>query len=88
MPERFGSGVYAPELAKLMMDAHKSACERVEGAPGEEETMRHYLASAIIDLIDTGVRDHDELVAEAIATLAVAKNISGEKFALKAKSPP
>ena len=83
MPERFESEVYGPELAKRMRDALESAASQVKASPKDVEGTRPLLASAILDSVDAGVRDHDELVAQAVATLATAKNVSGERFRLK-----
>jgi hypothetical protein len=37
------------------------------------------LASAIVDEINAGVRDRETIVARALATLTVARNLAGER---------
>jgi hypothetical protein len=44
---------------------------------GDRELTRQLLASAIIDQVVAGAEDRDQIAAAALATLAVAKNVSG-----------
>ena len=72
MPERFESGVYSPEDAKLLKDAFDEAWPRVEPVGKDRELARQLLATAVIDQVESGVRDRDEIVEVAIAMLAAA----------------
>lgn len=76
MPARFDSGVYPLEIAKLMSEALNGAWAQIQVAPREAELTRLLLASAIIDLVEAGVVDHDELVAEAIRTFHAAESVT------------
>ena len=76
MPERFGSHVYPVEVTKLMKDAFDAAWPNLSQA-WNQELARQLLASAIIDQIDAGSRNQDEIVTAAIAVLASAGIFAG-----------
>jgi hypothetical protein len=66
MPERFNSPTYGPEFTRLMRAAFDEAWLQF----ADHERDAHLLASAIIDAVDAGVRDHRELVRRAVSTLS------------------
>jgi hypothetical protein len=76
MPERFESQAYAPEATKLMKDAFDEAWRKVEHGEKDVELTRKLLASAILDQVNVGAIDREKIAAAAIATLAVARNLS------------
>jgi hypothetical protein len=76
MPERFESQAYAPETTRLMKDALDEAWRKVEHGEKDVELARKLLASAILDLVNAGASDREKIAAAAIATLAVARNVS------------
>jgi hypothetical protein len=78
MPERFDSGVFGPELAKLMKDAFRDAWAKVHVAREDREAASHHIAGAIVEKVSAGVRDSDQLTAGALVALASAKGITGE----------
>jgi hypothetical protein len=69
MPERFGAN-------KLMKEAFEVAWRKARLVEHDNELIRYLLASAIIDQVNTGGEDPDQIAAAALATLAAAKNIS------------
>jgi hypothetical protein len=76
MPERFEGEAYAPETTKLMKDAFDEAWPKIR-RPGEDLALtQKLLASAILDQVNAGVRDREKIAAVALATLAVARNVS------------
>jgi hypothetical protein len=75
MPHRFESHVFSPRANKLMREAFEAAWPKAALLERDRET-RQLLASAIIDRVIAGVEDPDQIAAAALATLAVAKNIS------------
>ena len=76
MPERFESQAYAPETTRLMREAFDAAWLKVEQGEEDVELTRKLLASAILDQVNAGASDREKIVAAAIATLAVARNVS------------
>jgi hypothetical protein len=76
MPERFESQAYAPETTKLMKDAFDEAWRKVGHEEKDIELTRKLLASAILDQVNAGAGDRGKIAAAAIATLAVARNVS------------
>jgi hypothetical protein len=76
MPERFESQAYAPETTKLMKDAFDEAWRKVGHEEKDIELTRKLLASAILDQVNAGAGDREKIAAAAIATLAVARNVS------------
>jgi hypothetical protein len=76
MPERFESQAYSPETTKLMKDAFSEARLKTKIIEKDTELTRKLLASAILDQINAGVLDREKIVAVAIATLAVAGNVT------------
>lgn len=78
MPQRFDSGVFDPELAKLMKSVFESAWARVQIEPQDREAASHHLAEAIIEMVNAGVRDREQLVARTLVALGSAKGLSGE----------
>jgi hypothetical protein len=82
MPERFESRRYDPELIKLMKVALERAWDKVRNPPKSAELARLVLASAIIDAVDAGVRECEQLAAKALAALAAAARVTNEKLEL------
>jgi hypothetical protein len=76
MPSRLGSQIYQPEVIRLMKDAFDTAWPMVKAAGEDAELTRYLLASAIIDQVNAGVDDSETIAARAVATLAVARNVS------------
>ena len=76
MPERFESQAYAPETTKLMKAAFEQAWPRVMLGGRDPELTRKLLASAILDAVNAGADDCEAIAGAAVATLAVARNVS------------
>lgn len=76
MPERFESASYSPERTKIMKCAFDDAWRQTELIEQDFELTRKLLASAIIDQVDAGLQDSGRIVAGALATLAVARNLT------------
>jgi len=76
MPQRFESNIFSPEANKLMRASFESAWQKASLIDADRELTRQLLASAIIDLVVAGAQDRDQIVAAALAALAVAKNVS------------
>jgi len=79
MPERFEAQVYQPETTKLMRVAFDAAWLSADTIENNATLTRKLLASAIVDEINAGVRDCETIVARALATLTVARNLAGER---------
>jgi hypothetical protein len=62
-----------------MKDAFDAAWQKCSGLNLDPLLGRQLLASAIIDTVDAGERDHDELVGQAVATLTAALSIGRRK---------
>jgi hypothetical protein len=77
MPERFDSQAYRPEITKLMKEAFEEACSKIKQDEKDAELTRKLVASAILDQVNAGVHERDRIVAGAVATLAVARNLPG-----------
>ena len=77
MPERFESQAYRPEITKLMKEAFEEAWSKIKWDEKDVELTRKLVASAILDQVNAGVQDQDRIVAGAVATLAVARNLPG-----------
>jgi hypothetical protein len=78
MPKRFDSGVFGPELARLMKEAFADAWAKVHITPEDSAAARHHLAGAIVEMVGAGIRDGEQLTARALVALASAKGITGE----------
>jgi len=78
MSKRFDSGVFGPELAKLMKEAFENAWAKVDVALGDSEAASHHIAGAIVEMVGAGTRDSKQLTAGALVALAAAKDIAGE----------
>jgi hypothetical protein len=76
MPERFESPVYEPGTIKLMKDAFDTAWPKIKIIENDRELTRGLLASAILDQVHAGANDLETIAACAVATLAVARNVS------------
>ena len=76
MPERFESNVFAPATTALMKTALEAAFLKCKPSRGDEKQVRTLLASAIIDLVNSGEWRLDIIVDNAVAEYAVAQNIS------------
>jgi hypothetical protein len=77
MPERFESQAYRPETTRLMKAAFEDAWSKINRDEGDAELNRKLVASAILDEVNAGVEDRERIVAAALATLAVARNLPG-----------
>lgn len=77
MPGRFESQAYRPETTKLMKEAFEEAWSKIKRDDEDEALARKLVASAILDQVNAGVQDRDRIVAGAVATLAVARNMPG-----------
>jgi hypothetical protein len=75
MPQRFKSHVFSPSANKVMREAFEAAWRKATLVERNRELTRQLLASAIIDQVTADAEDPDQIAA-ALATLAVAKNIS------------
>jgi hypothetical protein len=80
MPERFETSAYRPETTKLMKAALESAWDKVKQEGGDAALTRLLLASAIIDHVDIGVTDSDQLAAHAVAQLSAANRLTAERL--------
>jgi hypothetical protein len=69
MSERFKSGVYGPDLVKVMTEALDLALPKFEPPTPEASKV---LADAIIEGVDAGDREPEVLAARAIAALRKA----------------
>jgi hypothetical protein len=76
MPERFESNVFDPTTAAMMKAAFELALLKSKPSRADDAKTRTLLASAIIDQINAGERNRGKIVDNALATLAVARNIS------------
>jgi hypothetical protein len=74
MPERFESNVFDPATTALMTAALEIAVIKTKPSRADEAKTRSLLASAIIDQVNAGEWKRDKIIANAIATLAVAQN--------------
>jgi hypothetical protein len=78
VPSQFASGAYGPELVKVMSDAFDRAWDDFAPRPKNEALARSLMASAIVEAIEAGDRDHDSLVRKATVTLIKAIKIDPE----------
>jgi hypothetical protein len=78
MPQRFDSGIFAPDLAQLMKDVFERAWAKVHIAPEDSAAASHHLAGAVVEMVGAGMRDSEQLTARALVALASAKGIAGE----------
>jgi hypothetical protein len=69
MPERFTSGLYGPDLVKVMGEALDLALANFRASPPEAKKI---LADVIIECVDAGEREPEVLAAEATAALEKA----------------
>ena len=76
MPERFEANVFSPGANILMKEAFEAAWLKAHLIEYDPALTRQLLASAIIDQVNAGAQDHDQIVSAALAALAVAKNIA------------
>jgi hypothetical protein len=76
MPERFESNVFDPATTALMKSALEAALLKRKPSRADEEETRTLLASAVIDQVNAGEWNLERIVDKAVATLAVAQNIS------------
>jgi hypothetical protein len=58
-----------------MKDAFEAALPKVKIIERDIQLTRKLLASAILDQVNAGNRDCESIVASAVATLAVARNV-------------
>lgn len=83
--EESSAGIYYPEMLRVMGDALDAAWREFKPTPKNEDLARLVMASAIIEGIEAGKRDHDVLVRKATVTLMAAIKIDPE--ALRAGRP-
>jgi hypothetical protein len=76
MPQRFESNVFDPATTSMMRAALELALLKSKPSRADEAKTRTLLASAIIDQVNAGERVRQKIVDQALATLAVAQNIS------------
>jgi hypothetical protein len=76
MPTRFDSGVYRPETAGLMKEALEIAWSKIKTPARDAELVRLLFASAIIDHVDNGVLDAEQLASRAIEQLDAAQRLT------------
>jgi hypothetical protein len=69
MPARIYSGVYGPELVETMGRAFDTAWADFIPKPANQGLARSLMATAIIEAVETGTRDHESLVRQAIVAL-------------------
>jgi hypothetical protein len=72
MPSRFASGVYGPELVGVMGEALEAAWAKFDPAPKNVDLARQFLASAIIEAVESGAREPEVLAARAVCVLDAA----------------
>jgi hypothetical protein len=70
MPARIYSGVYGPELVETMGRAFDTAWADFMPKPANLGLARSLMATAIIEAVELGTRDHENLVRRAIAALS------------------
>jgi hypothetical protein len=85
MPARFYSGAYGPELVETMSRAFDSAWIDFAPQPANKDLARALMATAIIEAVDLGTRDHDNLVRRA--TVALMTAIKADPEALGRAAP-
>jgi hypothetical protein len=73
---RFDPNEFDPLTLAMMSAALELAMLRQRPSRADEEKIRKLLESAIIDQVKAGERNRQRLVDMALATLAVAQNIS------------
>jgi hypothetical protein len=76
MPARFDTGVYSPETAALMKKAVEIAWGKLQTPPKDAELARLLFASTIIDYVEMGVSDAEQLASYAIERLAAAQRLA------------
>ena len=84
MPTRFDSGVYGPETAGLMKEALAIAWGKIQVPARDAELVRLLFASAIVDHVDRGVLDAEQLASYAIQQLDAAQRLVGSRVVIKA----
>jgi hypothetical protein len=75
MPERFTSGLYGPDIVKIMGEAFNIASASFDLPTGCQSDGRKLLADAIIEGVDAGERDPAMLANRA--TIALRKAFEG-----------
>jgi hypothetical protein len=78
VPSRFTSGVYTPELVKVMSGAFDRAWRDFEPRPKNQTLAMSLMASAIIEAVEAGEREEEALVRKATVTLIKAVKIDPE----------
>jgi hypothetical protein len=76
MPERFEANIFSPDANRLMKKSFDVAWQKARLIEYDAALTRQLLASAIIDQVNAGTQDQDQIVTAALAALAVAKNIA------------
>ena len=77
MPQRFEANIFSPGATRLMKEAFDAAWLKARPIERDTKLTRQLLASAIIDQVNAGALDPDQIATVALAALAVAKNLSG-----------
>jgi hypothetical protein len=76
--EESSAGVYYPEIVRMMGNALDAAWKEFKPTPKNGDLARRVMASAIIEGIEAGKRDHDVLVRKATVTLMAAIRVDPE----------
>lgn len=84
MALRFTSGVYDPELLKMMSDALDVAWSTHQEIPQNVDLARQIMAAGVIEAVSSDERSAEELVAAAVRALDEAMKSSFLKTALHA----
>jgi hypothetical protein len=69
MPARIYSEVYGPELVETMGRAFDTAWADFIPKPANQGLARSLMATAIIEAVETGTRDQERIVRQAIVAL-------------------
>jgi hypothetical protein len=85
MPARIYSGVYGPELVETMGRAFDTAWADFIPKPANQGLARSLMATAIIEAVETGTRDQESLVRQAI--VALTTTITADPEALGQAAP-
>jgi hypothetical protein len=75
MPERFEANTFSPDETKLMKEAFAVAWPKAQFIAQEESLTRQLLASAIIDMVNVGSIDRDQIAIAAVAAVEAAARI-------------
>jgi hypothetical protein len=85
MPARIYSGLFGPELVETMGRAFDTAWADFIPKPANQGLARSLMATAIIEAVETGTRDQESLVRNAI--VALTTTIKADPEALGQAAP-